>query len=290
MLRLMRRIIGEDIDFSWQPGPGLWPVKVDPCQIEQVMANLWVNARDAITGVGRITIETGNVRIDADRFGDRPDVIPGDYVVLCVRDNGCGMDEETKSHLFEPFFTTKEVGRGTGPGLATVYGIVMQKNGFIHVQSELGAGTTFRIHLQRHSGAPEKAETPKVQPIRESHGETILVVEDEVLVLNLTHAILESLGYRVLAASNPAEAERQVRDHQDRIDLLITDVVMPEMNGRDLTRRLQGLRPDLKVLYMSGYTANVIAHCDVLDTGVHFIQKPFRRDELAETVCEVLAQ
>jgi two-component system sensor histidine kinase EvgS len=288
MLRMLRRLIGEDIDLQWLPDGGLWPVKIDPSQVDQLLANLCVNARDAIAGVGKITIETENVHFDPQYCRDHLGFTAGDYVLLAVSDDGCGMDAEIRDHLFEPFFTTKDAGQGTGLGLATVYGIVKQNNGFINVYSEPGAGTTVKIYLPRHSEAAEALPAALGRKADAGRGETILVVEDEAAVLKLACAILEGLGYTVLAAAGTAEAITLAEAHGAKIHLLITDVVMPEMNGRDLAARLQKLYPDLKVLFMSGYTANVIAHHGVLENGVHFIQKPFSRRDLAARVREAL--
>jgi len=288
MLKMLRRLIGEDIDLSWQPGPGLWPVMMDPAQLDQVLANLCVNARDAISGVGKITIETENVRFDQAYCRDHDGFMPGEYVRLAVSDNGCGMSKEVLDKLFEPFFTTKGVGQGTGLGLATVYGIVKQNSGFINVYSEPDKGSTFKIYLPRRSeGAVEIREAGGMQAPA-GRGETVLIVEDEASILKLGKKILEGLSYNVLTAGTPAEALSLAQQHGGRIDLLITDVVMPEMNGRDLAERLKGHYPDLKVLFMSGYTANVIAHHGVLDEGVDFIPKPFSRQEMAAKVRQAL--
>ena len=290
MLTLVRRLIGEDIDLVWTPGAKLWYVKIDPSQIDQILANLCVNSRDAIAGVGKITIETTNIAFDETYCADHAGFVSGEYVLLAVSDNGCGMDKEALSHLFEPFFTTKETGKGTGLGLATVYGIVKQNNGFINVYSEPDQGTTFKIYLPRYAGKAEKirAEGTAGPAIRGQ--ETILLVEDEPDMLELTTRLLKMQGYTVLAACTPGEAIRLAREHAGEIHLLITDVVMPEMNGRDLAKNLLSLYPNLKRLFMSGYTANVIAHHGVLDEGVHFIQKPFSRKDLAAKVREALDQ
>jgi two-component system sensor histidine kinase EvgS len=288
MLKMLRRLIGEDVNLLWRPGAGLWSVKIDPSQLDQLLANLCVNGRDAIADVGRITIETTNVGIDAAYCADHLGFSPGEFVLLTVSDDGCGMDRATLDQLFEPFFTTKGTGRGTGLGLAMVYGIVKQNNGFINVYSEPDKGSTFRIYLPRHMGATDRAEAAAVVEIPRGHGETILVVEDEVAILRLAGKMLERLGYRVLEAMTPARALEIAKEHGRRIDLLITDVVMPEMNGRDLAERLQADYPELKLLFMSGYTADVIAHRGVLEEGVHFVQKPFANHELAVKVREVL--
>jgi len=288
MLKMLRRLIGEDIDLLWKPGNSLQPVKVDPSQIDQLLANLCVNARDAIAGTGKVTIETGMVTFDEDYCAANLGFVPGEYVLLAVSDDGCGMDKGTLSHLFEPFFTTKELGRGTGLGLASVYGIVKQNDGFINVYSEPGRGTTFKVYLPQHK---VKAHTfPEKAPDRSTEGgrETILLVEDETAILRMTATMLERMGYKVLAAATPGEAIRLALEYIGRIDLLMTDVVMPEMNGRELAGNLLRTFPNLKRLFMSGYTANVIAHHGVLDPGVHFIHKPFSKKELADKIREIL--
>ena len=281
MLNMLRRLIGEDINLAWRPGKELWPVKIDPSQIDQVLANLCVNARDAIAGVGKVTLETGNTTFDEAYCVEHADAVPGEYVQLAVSDNGCGMDKETLTNIFEPFFTTKGIGEGTGLGLATVYGIVKQNHGYIHVHSEPGHGMSFKIYLPRHAGKVEqiRQEGPEEPPAR-GHA-TILLVEDEPAFLKIIAGILTGLGYTVLAAGTPGEAIRLSKEHTGKIHLLITDVVMPEMNGGDLVKKLMSLYPDLKHLFMSGYTANVIAHRGVLEEGVNFIQKPFSIKDLA---------
>jgi two-component system cell cycle sensor histidine kinase/response regulator CckA len=290
ILKMLRRLIGEDIHLAWLPGVNLWPVKMDPSQIDQVLANLCVNARDAIAGVGKVTIETGHVAFDEAYCADHAGFAPGEYVLIAVSDDGCGMDKETLSHLFEPFFTTKEIGKGTGLGMAMVYGIVKQNSGFINVYSEPDQGTTFRIYLPRHIGKAEPARTEgAAEPVMRGR-ETVLVVEDEPALLELNRLMLEKQGYRVLTAGTPGEAIRVAGEHTGEIHLLMTDVVMPEMNGRDLAREMLSLYPNLKRLFMSGYTANVIAHHGVLDAGVHFIQKPFSIKDLAARVREALDQ
>ena len=288
MLTMLRRLIGEDIALRWQPGANLWPVKVDPSQIDQILTNLCINARDAIADVGKVTIETGNRTVGEDECADHPGFVPGAYVRLVASDDGCGMDKDTHAHLFEPFFTTKEMGKGTGLGLATVYGIVKQNDGFIYVYSEPGQGTTFTIYLPRHVGKAERAQTDDLAKSTARGHETILLVEDEPSILKLTTTMLERQGYIVLAAHTPGEAIRLAAEHAGQIDLLMTDVIMPEMNGRDLAKNLLGCYPDLKRLFMSGYTANVIAHHGALDAGVSFIQKPFSVKELAAKVRETL--
>ena len=287
---MLRRLIGEDIDLAWLPGAEVWPVKIDPGQVDQILANLCVNARDAISDVGKITIETGKAIFDDAYCADHAGFVPGEFVLLAVSDDGSGMTPETLDKIFEPFFTTKDVNKGTGLGLATVYGIVKQNNGFINVYSEPEKGTTFRIYLPRHETEAKqiRKKAPAAPDARGS--ETILLVEDEPAILKMTTKMLELLGYTVLGASTPGEAIRLAREHSGEIHLLMTDVVMPEMNGRDLARNLLALYPNLKRLFMSGYTANVIAHHGVLDEGVHFIQKPFARQELASKVRKALSE
>jgi PAS domain S-box-containing protein len=288
MLNMLQRLIGEDIDLVWRPASKLWPIKIDPSQVDQALANLCINARDAITGVGKIIIETGNISLDETYSADHPGFVPGDYVMLAVSDNGSGMDKETQSHLFEPFFTTKEKGKGTGLGLATVYGIVKQNKGFVYVYSEPGKGATFRIYLPKHVASGKKMQK-RVELQPETHGtETVLLVEDEPSIIGMTKTILERLGYTVLAADKPGEAIRISRERAGKIHLMITDVVMPEMNGKELSAKLHKMQPNMKVLFMSGYTADAIAHRGVLDEGINFIQKPFSKKDLAAKVRETL--
>lgn len=288
MLRMLQKLIGEDIQLAWRPGQNLWPVKMDPAQIDQILANLSVNARDAITGTGEITIETRNMAADGSYCADHPGLVPGEYVLLAVSDSGCGMDKDIRDRLFEPFFTTKETGKGTGLGLAMIYGIVKQNNGFIEVESEPGRGATFRIYIPRHIGASEGLQEESPEAPIERGSETVLVVEDDKALLDMGRTMLEQLGYRVLAASLPDEAVRQAKECPAALDLLVTDVVMPGMNGHELAQTIRSLHPGLGVLFMSGYTANVIAHHGVLDEGIHFIQKPFSYRDLAARVREAL--
>ena len=288
MLKMLQRLIGEDIDLAWLPDKKVWPVRMDPSQIDQILANLSVNARDAIADVGKITIETGNTTFDSAYCAEHQGFLPGEFALLAVSDDGCGMDQETQANLFEPFFTTKGVDKGTGLGLATVYGIVKQNDGFINVYSEPDQGTTFRIYLPRYLAETESLEKKTSDKINLDGTETILLVEDEPSILKMTRVMLERTGYKVLAAGTPGEAIALAREHAGEIHLLMTDVVMPEMNGRDLAKNLLSLYPDLKRLFMSGYTANVIAHHGVLDEGVQFIQKPFSKQDLAIKVREAL--
>jgi PAS domain S-box-containing protein len=289
MLKMLRRLIGENIELAWLPGARLWPVKIDPVQLDQVLANLCVNSRDAIgAGVGRIIIETDNATFDKVYCTGREGFLPGDFALLAVTDNGCGMDKETLDMIFEPFFTTKTMGKGTGLGLATVYGIVKQNDGFIKVYSELGKRTIFKIYLPRHAGEGGKEETQGPVLLPESRGETVLIVEDEPAIMKMGRMMLEKLGYQVLEAGTPGEAMNLAVKHLGKIHLLFTDMIMPEMDGRQLARRLHTLYPDMRVLFMSGYTAAVITRDGVLEEGVQFIQKPFSIRELAVKVREVL--
>ena len=287
IFNMLRRLIGEQIELAWSNQDDLWPVKVDPCQIDQILANLCVNSSDSIVGNGKIFIETGNSLVDEVYCACNAGFVPGEYVRLSVSDNGCGMDKQTQARIFEPFFTTKELGAGTGLGLATVYGIVKQNGGFINVYSEAGHGTTFTLYLPRYRGPTTRQPIAEPAPVPRG-GETILVVEDEPAILEITTMILTKLGYRVLRASSPGGAIRLAREHGDKIDLLVADVVMPGMNGLDLADNLQPRLPGLKRLFMSGYTADVIAHQGVLAEGLQFIHKPFSLPDLAAKVREVL--
>jgi len=288
MLKLLQRLMGDAIEIIWKPSAISWNTRIDPSQVDQILANLSVNARDAISKTGRLTIETENAVFDekycALHLGSRP----GNYVMLAVSDNGSGMDKETLSHLFEPFFTTKGVGKGTGLGTATVFGIVKQNDGFINVYSEIGIGTTFSVYLPRFEASEETSQAAKETPALPRGTETVLVVDDEAKLLVLTRQLLEELGYTVLTASGPKEVIRLYQERGKEIDLLISDVVMPQMNGRELVQRISATKVGLKYLFMSGYTADVITNHGVLDEGVNFIQKPFSIQQLALKVREVL--
>ena len=281
MLKMLRRLIGEEIELAWHPGAGLWPVNVDTTQIDQILANLCVNARDAISGTGTIVIGTENVTVDT-TVVDEPDAPqPGDFVRLTVQDDGAGMDDATIEHLFEPFYTTKPIGQGTGLGLATVYGIVKQNGGFIRVRSKPGEGATFLLHFPRHHEAANHSLSSEPSPRPASGRDTILLVEDEPSILHMITEILQRKGYQVLAAAGPDRALELARTHEGPIHLLMTDVVMPAMNGRELATQVRLLHPAIRCLFMSGYTADVIAKHGVLEDGVHFIQKPFSVNALA---------
>ena len=283
MLQMLHRLIGENVAIDWRPAPGPLSVRMDPMQIDQILANLCVNARDAIAGAGAIVIETAPASFDEADCAGRSGLMPGAYVRLSVRDNGAGMDRETLAHLFEPFYTSKEFGKGTGLGLAMVYGIVQQNRGFIDVYSEPGRGAAFHIFLPRQTDAAEPEPQPAPAPAAGGH-ETLLIVEDELPILQLAAKTAAQLGYVVLAAPTPAEALRLAREHPGEIHLLLTDVVMPEMNGRELARQLVALQPRIKLLFMSGFTANVIASADGGENGAGFLQKPFSRFELAAKI------
>ncbi|QXE88541.1 response regulator [Geomonas nitrogeniifigens] len=288
MLKMLHRLIGEDIDLSWSPGFDLWKVKLDPSQLDQVMANLCVNARDAIAGVGKIEIYTQNVALNLHDQARMADLVPGDYVMLVVSDSGKGMSREVMDRIFEPFYTTKELGRGTGLGLATVFGIVKQNRGNIEVASEPGHGATFRIYLPAVHEVAQESKPEVEKPVGGT--ESILLVEDEPAIMEIGTTILSQLGYTVYAAGSPDQAIEIAADHKKAIDLLLTDIIMPGMNGRDLSERLLKSRPGLKCLFMSGYTADVIAERGKVDEDMCFLQKPFTMHSLATKVREVLTE
>ncbi len=290
MLKMLRRLLGEGVKFSWRPGANLGSVKLDPSQIDQILVNLCVNARDAIAGVGEIILETGSAAVDAVYCAGHPEAIPGAYVFLTVSDDGCGMDKETLAQVFEPFFTTKGVGEGTGLGLATVYGIVKQNNGFIYAYSELGKGTMFKIYLPQIASEIIAATVSSKTEVPCGRGETILLAEDEKSLRVTCGLILKALGYEVLVAESPAEALKLIGQYPGEIHVLLTDVVMPGMDGRQLAQHISVLKPGVKVVFMSGYTADVIVERGVLDEGVQFLSKPFTRDDLAHKLREVLGE
>lgn len=287
--QMLRRIIGEDILLHPLPAPNLGQVRVDPTQFEQVILNLAVNARDAMPKGGQLTIETGNVTLDDHYAATHLEVTPGPYVMLAVTDTGTGMSKEVQAHIFEPFFTTKGVGKGTGLGLATIYGIVKQNNGHIWLYSEVGKGSTFKIYLPRHQEAvPPPEELSAAEYPLAAGRATILLVEDNDEVRSLTRLILQDQGYTLLEAHNGKTALQLAQSYPGTIDLLLTDVVMPGMSGRQLFKHLIRQRPGLKVVYMSGYTDNVIAHHGVLDAGIPFVEKPFSPRKLLQIVHGVL--
>src|ERR1700722_13664321 len=289
-IKMLTRMIGEDVDLVMVPAPNLWPIRADSGQIEQVIMNLAVNARDAMPSGGKLTIETSNVALDEEYARFHAPLRPGDYVMVAISDTGAGMDAETQSHIFEPFFTTKGT-KGTGLGLSTVYGIVKQSGGYIWVFSEVGKGTTFKIYLPRVASAGEAVmpvATPVEQQRAEPGTETILLVEDEANLRYLARQYLEKQGYKVIEAADGAVAMQVAVAHDKVIHLLLTDVIMPGMNGRELAQRICEIRPNVKVLYMSGYTENVIGHNGTLDAGVRLLQKPFNLRDLKSIVREVL--
>jgi CheY-like chemotaxis protein len=287
-LGMLARLIGEDIELIWAPSPEAGRVRIDPSQVDQVLTNLAANARDAITGVGRVTVRTSRAVLERAELARHEGAMPGPYVVLEVTDTGSGMDPVTASHLFEPFFTTKPVGQGTGLGLATVYGIVKQNDGCVEVDSELGRGTTVRIFLPGVEADVTGGATDMAAGLPQSGHETVLLVEDESAVLRLSKIVLERFGYKVLTAGTPSEALHVFQTHEGLVHLLVTDVVMPEMNGRELAARLRESRPELKALFVSGYSASALAPRGVLDEGVHFLQKPFSLEDLASSVRQAL--
>jgi signal transduction histidine kinase/ActR/RegA family two-component response regulator len=286
--RMLRRLIGEDIEFVTHYARSLSRVKVDPGQVDQVLLNLVINARDAMPDGGKLTIETKDVVLEEQYVAEHLGVVSGPHVMLAVSDTGFGMDKQTQARIFEPFFTTKELGKGTGLGLSTVFGIVKQSGGHIWVYSEPGGGTTFKVYLPVCEGAD--VEVPEVAPpVMTLHGtETILLVEDQDDVRRVAQTILRRHGYHVIEASNAGEALLTCERHPRTIHLLLTDVVMPQLSGRELAERLLSMRPELKVLYMSGYTENVIVHHGILDSGIAYLQKPIVPEMLARRVREVL--
>jgi PAS domain S-box-containing protein len=287
-LKMLQRLIGENIQISWNPEANLWPVKVDPSQLDQILANLCVNSKDAIDGVGKISIKTANTSWDENAVASHPhELVPGDYVQLCVSDDGCGMDQDVKAHIFEPFYTTKVVGGGTGLGLATVYGAVKQNQGFLTVYSEPGLGTVFNIYLPRENASVEVVPETAAKTLR-CGDETILLVEDDKMLLDMEMSMLEESGYTVLPAITTGLAQTLAKEHTGPIHLLISDMIMPEMNGRELSVRLQPLRPEMKMLFMSGYTADIISKQGVVEDEINFLQKPFSFEALTTKVREVL--
>lgn len=289
MLKMLQRLIGEQIELSWQPADRLWMTRVDPTQLNQMLTNLCINARDAISGSGRITIETENCTIDEHYCATHLYVVPGDYTRLSVTDDGCGMSKDALEHIFDPFYTTKSPGLGTGLGLATVFGAVKQNKGFIDIFSKPGQGTTFHVYLPRADQQPEvEAKTTTVsQP---QGNETILLVEDDRMVLGMTASMLELCGYKVLTSDAPEKALALAQEYPDRIHLLMTDVIMPMMNGKELSDKLLEIRPELKVLFMTGYSSEIISDQGILRDGVNFLQKPVSLETLSRKLRTLLDQ
>jgi CheY-like chemotaxis protein len=283
---MLLRLIGEDVELRTVLDPSLGPVKMDPGQLHQVILNLAVNARDAMPQGGQLTLTTANVELEEAFAREHPDIAVGPYVLLLVTDTGCGMSSEVQAHLFEPFFTTKEVGKGTGLGLSTVYGIVTQSDGHIEVESTLERGTTFKVYLPR---VQEMAPKPEGRTVNALPGgsETVLVVEDADMVRYYTRRVLQESGYNVLEAANGDMALRETADQTGPIHLLVTDVVMPGMSGRELAERLAAQRPGLRVLFLSGYTDDAIIRHGV-GAGAAFLQKPFSPEELTRKIREIL--
>jgi CheY-like chemotaxis protein len=285
---MLQRLIGEDVQLVAVLNPKAGRVKADAGQVSQIIMNLAVNARDAMPTGGKLTIETANITFDEEYAWQHVGVISGEYVMLAISDTGTGMSAETQQHIFEPFFTTKEVGKGTGLGLATVYGIVKQSGGQIWVHSEMGGGTAFKIYLPRVTEEVEEEETKHPSDGLLRGTETILLVEDEEMVRMLARRILEECGYSVLEAGNGAEALALCDKHEGHIDMLMTDVVMPHMGGRELAERMAQMYPEMRILFTSGYTDDAVVRHGVIETGMNFIQKPFTPDGLAQKVREVL--
>jgi len=288
MINMLRRLIGENIKLQWLPSQEPCRVMLDPSQIDQLLANLMVNAKDAIDGAGMVTIETNRITVNEGYRNNRSWLTAGTYIMLSVSDNGCGMDKETQERIFDPFFTTKGIGRGTGLGLATVYGIVKQNKGCIHVQSKIGKGSSFKLYFPATEMPVEEINSGIFLESPFKGSETVLIVEDDAYILEIAEAILIHLGYTVITANAPGLAIKKAQASDQKIDLLLTDVVMPLMNGRELAQRFEEITPGIKCLYMTGYTSDVIANHGVLHEGVNFISKPFTIHDLARKVRETL--
>ncbi|MGM0597616.1 MAG: ATP-binding protein [Myxococcota bacterium] len=289
MFKMLRRLIGENIELTWQPGPELWPVKMDKGQIQQILTNLCVNAKDATGKNGKIVIKTENKTILHLKTTEISVLSPGEYIKLSVQDNGSGMEKETISKIFEPFFTTKKQGQGTGLGLATVYGIIKQNRGAIDLESEVGKGTVFSIYLPK-SQAQVENKLIKREKISNSDNQaaTILVVEDETAILNLVEKVLSRRGYNVLVTNSPLEAIDLIKNYDSEINLLITDIIMPELDGFELSQKITDLQPGIKVIYMSGYTDDLIANHGIIRENIEFIQKPFTAEDIISKTSQVL--
>jgi signal transduction histidine kinase/ActR/RegA family two-component response regulator len=289
-LKMLKRLVGEDIDVVFDGKKKIWPVKLDPSQLDQIMANLCVNARDSIQDVGKIIIGLENVTLDEEYSNFHVEVEPGDYVLLTVADDGCGIAPENLEKIFDPFFTTKDMGKGTGLGLATIYGIIQQNNGFVHVYSELDRGTQFRMYFPRYIGEVEEQNDRPSADLLPGQGEFILLSEDDPAILKLSKRLLVELNYQVLAAESPREALILAEKHTGDIHLLMTDVIMPEMNGRELSEKLKETYPAMQTLFVSGYTSDLIARRGVLEDGVNFLSKPFSKKTLAQKLRCILGK
>ena len=288
MLKMLKRLISENIELAWIPHQELWNIHVDPSHIDQILANLTVNASDAISETGKITLKTVNTRIDGKNLISMENYAPGKYVMLSMQDTGKGMEKEILDHIFEPFFTTKQPGKGTGLGLATVYGIVRQNNGFINVRSSPGKGTTFEIYLPCHDMIPAQISDKTIRGEMKGGTETLLVVEDEDSMLTLLKKILQNRGYRVIPAQNPSQAMKHAEEFDGEIHLLLTDVILPQMNGKGLSDRINIIRPGIRRLFMSGYPADVITRQGIIYEDLNFIQKPFDEHTLISKIRETL--
>ena len=284
------RLLGDDIKLIWSPAPDLWRIKTDPSHIDQIILNLCINARDAIKDTGTVVIKTSNSILDEESCSENRDAYPGEFISIVIQDTGIGIAKNTLNQIFEPFYTTKTSSEGAGLGLASVYGIVRQNKGFINVYSKLGEGTSFELYLPRFVATEGAESSSKPQTIPQGNGELILLVEDEIAILNLGRRLLETLGYVVVTANSPTEALSWVREHSTRIDLLLTDVVMPQMNGKEMAEKIQELYPHLKskTLYMSGYASEVIVNRGLVAEEIQFIQKPFTKNGLATQINAVL--
>nr|WP_320017532.1 ATP-binding protein [uncultured Desulfobacter sp.] len=288
-LKMLGRLIGEQIEIEFNAEKEIWKILLDPSQLDQILINLAVNARDAMPNGGQLKISTANRVFDDSTMAPTKHYSPGHYVLLTVQDNGTGMDQETLSHMFEPFFTTKELGKGTGLGLATIYGIIKQNNGIIDIQSEIDQGSSFKIYFPMFKGERKKdafADHVAMNPGTEK----ILLVEDDDMVRNMISKMLEAIGYTVMAVSNPLAALSFCQTNDITIDLLFTDVVMPKMNGKELSYKIKNLKPGIKVLFMSGYSPEISSRGGTLPKGVHFIEKPFSQKDLALKIEGVLKE
>lgn len=286
LIKMLKRLLGENITLHWMPGRKLWDLKVDSTQIDQILANLMVNARDAIDLKGTITVQTYNANVDISYKSRHPDIEVGEYVVLSVKDDGRGMDNATLDRLFEPFFTTREFGQGTGMGLATIYGIIKQNHGFVDVYSQPGEGSEFKVYIPRYIPPISENSENAVQKASESEQRNIIIVEDEPALLTLGSSMLKRLGYYPISAATPSEAIALAENAGDKVHMLITDVVMPEINGRELAEKIKKIHPHIKILFMSGYSSDIISQHGILDESTNFIQKPFSMNALANKLSD----